>query len=270
MRNMDVVDVQGLRIAYERAGRGEPLVLLHGFVGDGRATWAHQIEALSDDHTVVAWDAPGTGGSTPPPETFRIDDFAEVLAAFLRTLGIRRCHVAGLSFGGTLALALAARSPGSVASLVLLSAYAGWRGSLGAEAAAARLRTCEDAARLAPAEFGAVMLPSMFSEGVPASVADGFRADVEAADPGGFLTMARACEAADLRGVLDGIEVPTLVLAGDADVRAPLPVAEAISGGIRGARLVVLPGVGHVISLEAPGAVTREMRAFLGGLPPLA
>jgi pimeloyl-ACP methyl ester carboxylesterase len=267
---MDVVDVQGLRIAYERAGRGEPLVLLHGFVGDGRATWAQQFEAFIDDHTVVVWDAPGTGGSTTPPATFRIDDFAGVLAAFLEALGIRRCHVAGLSFGGTLALALAATSPGSVASLTLLSAYAGWRGSLGPDAAAARLRTCEEAARLTPADFGAVMLPSMFSDGAPAAVADGFRASVEVFDPGGFLTMARACEEADLRGVLGNIVVPTLVLAGDADVRAPLPVAEEIAAGIPGARLVVLPAVGHVVTVEAPDAVTREMRAFLHGVPPLA
>lgn len=265
---MDVVEVRGLRIAYERAGRGEPLVLLHGFVGDGRGTWADQLDTLSESHTVVAWDAPGAGASDVPPPTFRIGDFTDVLAEFLRTLGIGRCHVAGLSFGGTLALALAARTPGAVGSLMLLSAYAGWRGSLGADAASARLRGCEDAARLPPTEFGAVMLPSMFSDGVSDSVTDGFRARVEASDPAGFLTMARACEEADLRGVLGGIAVPTLVLAGDADVRAPLPVARAIHAGIPGARLVVLPGVGHVVTVEAPDAVTREMLAFLGDLPP--
>jgi pimeloyl-ACP methyl ester carboxylesterase len=267
---MDVVDVDGLRIAYERAGRGEPLVLLHGFVGDGRSTWAHQIEALSDDHTVLAWDAPGAGGSTRPPDDFRIDDYAAALAAFLRAVDIQRCHVAGLSFGGTLALALAALSPGSVGSLMLLSAYAGWRGSLGPEAAATRLRGCEDAARLTPAEFGAAMVPSMFSGQVPAGEAARFRAGVEAFDPRGFLTMAHACEEADLRGVLGGITVPTLVLAGDADLRAPLPVAEAISAGIRGSRLVVLPGVGHVVTVEAPVAVAHHLRAFLREVPPLS
>jgi pimeloyl-ACP methyl ester carboxylesterase len=51
---MDQVEVEGPRIAYERAGAGPPLVLVHGFVGDGRSTWSNQIEKLSDDFTVVA------------------------------------------------------------------------------------------------------------------------------------------------------------------------------------------------------------------------
>ena len=66
---MDTIDVEGLRVAYERAGEGPELVLLQGFVGDGPTTWRPQIEALSDEFTVVAWDAPGAGGSSDPPET---------------------------------------------------------------------------------------------------------------------------------------------------------------------------------------------------------
>jgi pimeloyl-ACP methyl ester carboxylesterase len=56
------VDVGGLAIAYERAGSGPPLVLAHGFVGDGPSTWGSQIDALADEFTVVAWDAPGQEG----------------------------------------------------------------------------------------------------------------------------------------------------------------------------------------------------------------
>jgi pimeloyl-ACP methyl ester carboxylesterase len=65
---MEQVEVDGLRIAYQRAGAGPPLVLLHGYVGDGPTTWRRQLEALSDQFTVVAWDAPGAGGSSDPPE----------------------------------------------------------------------------------------------------------------------------------------------------------------------------------------------------------
>ena len=65
---MDIIEVEGLHIAYERAGAGPSLVLLHGYVGDGPTTWRRQIEALSDDFTVVAWDAPGAGRSSDPPE----------------------------------------------------------------------------------------------------------------------------------------------------------------------------------------------------------
>ncbi|HXV57366.1 MAG TPA: alpha/beta fold hydrolase [Gaiellaceae bacterium] len=79
---MPTVEVDGLRIAYERAGEGPPVVFLHGYVGDGLRTWRRQLEALSDEHTVVAWDAPGAGGSSNPPGTFGLGGYADVLAGF--------------------------------------------------------------------------------------------------------------------------------------------------------------------------------------------
>ena len=96
---MDVVDVAGLEIAYERAGSGPALVLLHGYVGDGPTTWRFQLNALSEEFTVIAWDAPGSGRSSDPPERFGLDDYAECLAGFIEQVGLDRPCVAGLSFG---------------------------------------------------------------------------------------------------------------------------------------------------------------------------
>lgn len=89
---MEHVEVGGLRIVYERAGDGPPLVLVHGFGGDGISTWSHQLEGLSDVFTVVAWDAPGAGRSSEPPDWFRLPDYAECLAGFVRALGLERAH----------------------------------------------------------------------------------------------------------------------------------------------------------------------------------
>ena len=124
-----------LRIVYQRAaGDGPPLVLLHGYVGDGPTTWRRQIEALADEVTVVAWDAPGAGGSSDPPEGFGMADYADCLAGFIAGLGLEQPHVAGLSFGGALALELCLVDiPPCRRTLVLASAYAGWGGSLSAE-----------------------------------------------------------------------------------------------------------------------------------------
>ena len=83
---MDTVEVGGFRIAYERAGTGPPLLLLHGFVGDGATTWRHQLETLSDEFTVVAWDAPGAGRSSAAPESFRLADYADCLTEFVSAL----------------------------------------------------------------------------------------------------------------------------------------------------------------------------------------
>jgi pimeloyl-ACP methyl ester carboxylesterase len=263
---MDRVEVDGLQIAYERAGSGPPLVLVHGYVGDGPATWRGQLDGLYDDFTVVAWDAPGAGGSSDPPERFGLAGYADCLAGFVDRLGLGRPHVAGISFGGALALAFAGRHPAVPRSLVLASAYAGWAGSLPAEVAGQRLRQAMVLADLPPDAFAGTLLPTMFAESAPAEAVAAFDASMRAFHPVGFRAMARA-SAENVRDVLAGIQVPTLLVYGDRDVRAPLPVAEDLHRSIPGARLVLLPGAGHVVNVEAPEAFNEAVRGFLGDLP---
>jgi pimeloyl-ACP methyl ester carboxylesterase len=263
---MEKVEVDGLQIAYERAGSGPPLVLVHGYVGDGPVTFRGQLDGLCDEFTVVAWDAPGAGASSDPPEGFGLDGYADCLAGFVDRLGLGRPHVLGLSFGGILALALSGRHPAVPRSLVLASAYAGWGGSLPAEVAAQRLRQAMVLADLPPGEFAGTLLPTMFAASPPAEVVAAFGASIRAFHPVGFRAMARA-SAGNVRDVLPTIQVPTLLLYGDADVRAPLPVAEDLHRSIPGARLVLLPGVGHVINIEAPEAFNEAVRRFLRDLP---
>ena len=69
----------------------------------------------------------------------------------------------------------------------------------------------------------------------------------------------------DLRDALPGIDIPTLLVAGDQDVRAPLPVAEHLHAAIVGSTLIVLPGVGHVCNLEAPQPFNDTVRTWLAG-----
>ncbi|HUP74673.1 MAG TPA: alpha/beta hydrolase [Acidimicrobiales bacterium] len=133
---MDYVEVGGLRVAFKRQGEGPPLVLLHGWPSNSRE-WRHQLDALSDEFTVLAWDAPGAGQSSDPPEMLGLADWADCLAAFLEKLGYGRAHIAGLSWGGGLALELYRRHPTIPRALILTSAYAGWAGSLPAGVAPA-------------------------------------------------------------------------------------------------------------------------------------
>ena len=126
---MGQVDYRGLRLAYTRAGSGPPLVLLHGAVSDGRV-WRRQLEDLADEFTVVAWDAPGCGLSSDPPDSFRLPEYADALAGLVSALELRRPVVLGHSFGGVLALELYRRHPGLPGALILVGGYAGWAGSL--------------------------------------------------------------------------------------------------------------------------------------------
>ena len=264
---MDRVDVDGLWIAYERVGEGPPLVLLHGFVGDARSTWRRQLEALADEFTVVAWDAPGAGRSDDPPEGFGMAGYADAMAGFLDRLGLHRPHLAGVSFGGALALALLGRHPQLPATLILANAYAGWVGSLPAEVARRRLEVSLALAESGGEELAAALVPTMFAPGTPRESVEEFAAAVRAFHPDGFRAMARA-SATDLREILPRVRVPTLVVHGERDTRAPRAVADHLHASIAGSTLTVLPGAGHLAQIEAPVAFNRAVRTFLRSTGP--
>lgn len=263
---MDQLEVEGLRIAYERAGEGTPLVLLHGGPTNSRE-WRRQIEDLSDEFTVVAWDAPGAGRSSDPPETFRLPDYADCLAAFVDALGLERPHVAGLSFGGGLALELYRRHPTVPRTLVLASAYAGWGGSLPADVVEQRLQQALREAELPPEQVARAWMPTLLPESAPAEMVAELVSILSEFHPAGHRVWSRAFAEADLRDVLPRIDVPTLLLYGDKDVRSPLNVAQELHSNIPASKLVVIPGVGHMIDIEAAERFNDEVRNFLRSVP---
>jgi pimeloyl-ACP methyl ester carboxylesterase len=255
------VEVNGLSVSYERAGDGPPLVLLHGFSFDSRA-WRPQLESLSDQFTVIAWDAPGAGQSSDPPETFGIADWSDCLAAFLHAAKVERAHVVGLSWGGILAQEFYRRHAGHVRSLVLADTYAGWKGSLPEPVTAERLAACLRDASLQPREFVSRYLPGMFSELATPDVLDEAANIMSEFHPAGFRLMAMASANTDTRELLPNIAVPTLLIWGDADARSPITVAHQLHEAIPASRLAIIPGAGHVSNLEQPTLFDAEVRNF--------
>jgi pimeloyl-ACP methyl ester carboxylesterase len=261
---MELVEVKGLTIAYERAGAGPVVVLLHGGMSDSRE-WRQQIDGLCDGFTLVAWDAPGCGKSSDPPESFRMPDYAACLAAFIEALALGSPHIVGLSFGGTLALELYRQRPTLVRSLVLVSAYAGWAGSLPPAAVAERLESALSDCELPPEQVARDWVPSLLTDQAPKRTIEELVRIISGFHPAGAPAMARAMAEADLRDVLPTIDIPTLLLHGDADRRALLRHAEELAGQIPNARLAVIRGVGHQSNLEAPDSFNAELRKFLSG-----
>jgi pimeloyl-ACP methyl ester carboxylesterase len=258
------IDVDGLGIAYERVGAGPPVVLLHGGVSDNRE-WRRQLEALADEYTVVAWDAPGNGRSDDPPPSFRMPDYADCLARVIAALGLDRPHVVGLSFGATLALELYRRHPHIPRSLVLLGGYAGWAGSLPTEVVAERLAGVERDLAQSPETLARTFLPTLLTEGAPAELAEELMAILVDLHPAGALAQAHAMAEADLRDVLPRIGVPALLLYGEQDVRSPRAVAEDLAAQIPGSELVFIPNAGHMLNMVAADRVNAELRRFLPG-----
>lgn len=258
---METVEVHGLRLAYRRTGHGRAVMFVHGGAEDSRA-WTPQLDALCDEFTVFAWDEPGAGGSEDVPAAFGLADYADCLAAMIRALGTPPTSVVGLSWGTTVILELYRRHPAVVRAMVLADGYAGWRGSLGAEEADARL-TAVRASLAEPDEAFDPTLPGLFAGDPPAAfvpLMEAMAADVRRRS---MLPALTAMAQADLTDVLPTIEVPTQLIWGALDARSPLSVAREFEHRIPGARLAVIPDCGHVSNLEAPGPFNELVRGFL-------
>ena len=254
---MESVEVDGLRIAYERAGHG-PRSSSSTATSATAPTW----RSSSKRSATSSPSSPGTPRSRRllrPPESFGISGYADALAGFITRLGLESPHVAGLSFGGILALALSGRHPGIPRTLILASAYAGWSGS------SRRRGHCASSRRW---PVGAVARrvrghapPDHALRGNPARAGGCLRGEHAGLTPTGFRALARA-SAESVRDVLPHVHVPTLLVHGDQDVRAP--------SGRRGPpcrdRRVEAgrpPGAGHACNIEAPAAFDQAVRAFL-------
>jgi len=257
---MEVVRARGLEIAYRRVGQGPPLVLVHGAAEDSRV-WQQQLAALADAFTVVAWDEPGAGRSSDVPEDFDLADYASCLAAVIEALGLGPAHVAGHSWGSTVVQELYRHHPELVATLILIGAYAGWKGSLPPDEVTARVKGVQEMLA-APAEELDLTVPGLFAEEPPAELAPLLEEIATDVRPKSLESQLFVMAGADERDLLPRIAVPTLLIWGELDTRSTLGVARQFERAIPDTTLVVIPDAGHVCHLERPDQVNEAMRGF--------
>lgn len=119
---MPYVQVADLRIYYQEAGQGEPLVLLHGSTGVIARHWLPQLAGLAPYCRVLALDLRGHGRTNNPAPELDFRQMAEDVAGFCAALGLARYHLCGFSMGAVLGLYLALAYPERVGSLLLLGA----------------------------------------------------------------------------------------------------------------------------------------------------
>jgi pimeloyl-ACP methyl ester carboxylesterase len=265
---VEVLWANGLEIAYERVGEGPLLVLVHGAAADSRM-WGPQLAALADEFTVVAWDEPGAGGSAEVPGDFALADYAGCLAALIGALDLGPAHVAGLSWGGTVAQELYRHRPELVATLLLVDTYAGWKGSLPEEEVRVRVEGVRQMLAAADHLFDPT-LPGLFAGDPPAEFAALLEAMAADVRPESMKTALLVMAEADQRDLLPRIAVPTLLIWGERDARSPLSVARQFEDAVPDAKLVVIPGAGHASNLEAPELFNDAVREFCRAQPPHA
>jgi pimeloyl-ACP methyl ester carboxylesterase len=265
------VSVEGVRIVYESRGTGPALVCCHGF-GVNRIMWQLQIEAFARAHRVITFDQRGHGESDHPlparggADPYTLDAFAEDLRGVLDDLGIHRARILGQSMGGATALRFAMRWPARVEALILASTMA----SRLPEATIERAREVE---RVLGREGVQAAVRFYFQGPLLSGVAreSQFEAFVEilaaTATPHGFLGGYRvAVDRPSMMGDLDRVRAPTLILVGERDSHY-LGDAGAMVRRIPGARKVIMKGLGHSLSAEAPEAFADEVVRFLKSLP---
>ena len=166
---------------------------------------------MADGFTVVAWDEPGARRSSDVPAGFGLADYANCLAALIEALALGPAHLAGLSWGGTVALELFRHHPGHVATLILVDTYAGWKGSLPEPEVRARVAGMHQMLA-APAEELNPTLPGLFAGDPPAEFVPLLEAMAADVRPESLGTQLPVMAEADQRDLLPHIAVPTLLI----------------------------------------------------------
>lgn len=253
--------VDGFRLAYDRVGQGECLVLCHS-LGMNREMWFQQVPAFADRYQVFTFDARGHGQSDKPAGPYSIEAMAEDLYKLLRAEGVDRAAVVGLSMGGNTAQALAAAHPEFVRALVLADTTA-WYGPEAEKNWEQRAREVETKGIGSIVE---IQLGRWFSDGFRASRLDlmsRFSAWLSANDVAGYTATQRALGKVDLRGELERVTCPTLVVVGEHDPATPPSMAEDLHARISGSQLLVLPGARHMSPVEQPERFNAAVLEFL-------
>lgn len=260
--NLKYVKVKGFSIAYSSTGNGPALVLLHGGLNCDSRVWKPQMISLSEDFTVIAWDAPGAGKSDDTPQHFTIEDWADCLASLLDNIGIKQAHILGLSWGGLLAQVFYERHSAYVLSLILCDTYTGWKGSLTDSEFKMRATAALADASLPPKEVALKYLPTMFSDSASSKLNEELL-NILSSDfhPNGFRAMVKTM-AIDTRELLPKIKVPTLLIWGESDKRSPMNVAQQFYNSISGSKLVIISRAGHVSNMENPEEFNNAVKDF--------
>ena len=265
----------GVRLAYAVAGEGPPLVraanwMTHLGYDIESPVWRHWVRDLSLRHTFIRYDERGCGLSDWSATDFSFDDWVSDLESVVEALGLDRFPLLGVSQGGAVAVAYAARHPGRVSKLVLCSAYARGRAvrAVGEEEARAAALDL-DLARVGWGRDDPAFRQVFAAQFQP----DGSRADWAAFDqlqrrttsPENAVRFLQEFARIDVSDEASRVSCPTLILHSRDDHRQPLRFGEELAGLIPDSRLVALSSNNHLLTATEPAwqVFRSELESFL-------
>jgi 2-succinyl-6-hydroxy-2,4-cyclohexadiene-1-carboxylate synthase len=262
--------VNGIGLNVETGGSGEPLVLLHGFMGSAR-TWANHRPAFEDHYLTVSVDLPGHGLSDAPPDPsrYRMERVIADLAAALDQRRLDSVHLLGYSMGGRVALHVAVAYPDRVRSLVLESASPGLadsaerRARIDSDEALAQRLECDGLASFV--DYWAQLPLFASQERLPEPVRADLRAERLQNNVQGLANTLRALGTgvqSPLWDRLAAVKTPTLLIAGALDTKF-VAINRDMADAMPRAQLVIVPDAGHTVHLEQPAVFDRLVLAHL-------
>ena len=264
--------VPGGAVAYEEAGRGSPIVLLHEGIADHRM-WDREFSSLSKANRVIRYDLRGYGRS--PPATSEYSSVRDLLG-LLDHLSVAKPVLVGPSMGGRIAIDFALAHPNRVGGLLLIApGYSGmdYDHVPGGKATFERDETLSKAAvdawTAGHLEEATEHLRLLWASAITGSALDLFRTMVRDNAKEVFEDRSAQFERRDgaaAAGRLDEIHVPTRLLVGDRDNPAMPHVARYLARGIQGSRIDVIPGADHLLNLSAPKAFDAAIAEAISGL----
>jgi len=262
---MDRMSVNGVQLAVEQrgSGTGPPVLFIHGFPLD-RTVWKHQLDSLTGFHR-IAPDLRGSGKSDAPDLGYSMSIYAEDLVGILDALGISRVVLCGLSLGGYIGFEFLRRYRERVRGLILVDTRPEADSVEGRKAREGLIARIREQGSIAAAE---AMLPRFFTPQVSSEIIEQVRTAIlrtpVAGLVGALAAMRDRPDSTSLLPTLTGI--PTLVLVGAEDMITPPSISQAMAAAIPGARLMEIPGAGHLPCVEQPVPTTRAILKFLQGL----
>jgi 3-oxoadipate enol-lactonase len=247
-------------IGVARSGAaGVPILFLHG-VGSDKSVWRPQLDHFGRTRSAVAIDYPGYGESAFVPDATR-DDFADAAFAALDAMEIGEAHICGLSLGGVVALAMAARRPDRCRSLILADSFA-----VHPDGQAIYDRSVAASRAMSMRALAEARAPSLLGKGADDSIKTEVIDTMSGIDAEAYRLGAAAVWLADQRDRAAAVRAPTLVLVGDEDRITPPALSEELAALIPGARLTVIAGAGHLANIEQPDAFNAAVHGFLAGV----
>lgn len=256
---MPLMEVNGVRMYYEQAGRGEhTLLLIHGNVASSR-WWDRVWEALAGRYAVVRMDLRGCGRSDRPGGGYNVPQYSEDVRALVRELGLGRVIVVGHSMGGAIAMDMAVAEPERVQGMVLVN-----------PAPAEGIVTPEERKPLIEQMIRDRHLMKMALAAVVPTAAQGefFERLVDDAMIAGptIIPNYTSLGQADYRGRLAHVNVPALIVYGTQDSLISLDMMERTRDAIPGSELLLYDGVGHSPNVEDPNQLVKDIVRFMSKL----